>query len=320
MPEIVVLDGHTLNPGDNPWTEIEALGNLTVYERTPPELTVERAANADVVLTNKVVLSAEVLRQLPRLRGIAVLATGVNVVDLAAARAANVVVCNVPAYGTMSVAQHTFALLLELTNHVGLNDRAVHDGKWTKSPDFAFSERPIHELDGSIFGIVGFGRIGAKVGEIARSFGMQVWAAESRTRAADPDWLRRVPLPELFAAADVVSLHCPLTPQTAGLVRRETLELMKPSALLVNTGRGGLVVERDLADALDSGRIAGAALDVLSTEPPAADNPLLSAKNCVITPHVAWLSLAARRRIMRITADNVRGILASRPINVVDGP
>jgi glycerate dehydrogenase len=317
MTEIVVLDGYTLNPGDNPWTDLEALGRLTVYDRTPTEAVVERASKAEIVLTNKVVFDAAVLQGLPRLKGICVLATGVNVVDLEAARARGIVVCNVPSYGTMSVAQHAFALLLELTNHVGLHDSAVRAGKWAASPDFCFSERPLEELDGKIFGVVGFGRIGRKVAEIARAFGMHVWASPARSPQRDPVWLRRLPLDELFTGADVVSLHCTLVPETAELVRRERLELMKPNALLLNTGRGGLVREADLAEALNTGRIAGAALDVLSTEPPQANNPLLHVRNCIITPHVAWLSLAARRRVMAISVENVRGILSGHPRNVV---
>jgi glycerate dehydrogenase len=250
------------------------------------------------------------------LRGICVLATGVNVVDVAAATAHGVVVCNIPAYSTASTAQHAIALLLELANGVGLHDRAVHDGAWARSPDFSFTLAPLAELDGLRLGIVGFGAIGRRVGEIARALGMQVQAV-APGRNGDPDWLSRVSLDELFQSSDVVSLHCPLTDQTRGLVNRARLATMKSSAFLLNTGRGPLVDEADLADALERGVIAGAALDVLSQEPPRADNPLLKAPRCVITPHLAWATPAARRRAMNVTVENVRGILAGRPQNVV---
>ena len=317
MPRLVVLDAHTFNPGDNSWAPVEALGELVSYERTPPELIVQRAAQADVVLTNKTPLSAESLEQLPRLRGISVLATGVNVVDLAAASARRVPVCNIPAYSTASTAQHTIALLLELTNHVGRHDRAVHDGAWAASPDFSFTLAPLSELEGATLGIVGFGAIGRRVAEIARALGLRVQAA-GEARASDPDWLSRVPLDQLFASSDVVSLHCPLSDASAGMVNAARLALMRPSALLINASRGPLVNEADLAQALERGVIAGAALDVLSREPPAADNPLLRAKNCIITPHNAWASLAARRRAMLITAENVAAILRGAPQNLVN--
>ncbi len=316
MPSLVVLDGFTLNPGDNPWTELAELGKLTVYDRTPREEIALRANDADVVLTNKTPLDAATLATLPRLRGIAVLATGYNVVDVAAARARGVVVCNVPAYSTKSVAQHTLALLLELANGVGLHDRLVHAGEWSRSPDFSFWRKSTLELDGLLLGLVGYGAIGREVAPLARALGMRVRASESAAPAR-AEAIERCPLDELFRTSDVVSLHCPLTPETERLVRRERLVTMKPSALLINTGRGGLIDEPDLAAALNEGVIAGAALDVLSSEPPSPDNPLLSAKNCVITPHIAWTSLAARQRLMSITVENVRALLAGRPINVV---
>jgi glycerate dehydrogenase len=246
-----------------------------------------------------------------------VLATGVNVVDVAAASARGVVVSNVPAYSTASTAQHTIALLLELTNHVGKHDRAVHDGAWVQARDFSFTLAPLSELDGLTLGVVGFGAIGRRVAEIARALGMRVAASGASRRADDPVWLERVPLDQLFREADVLTLHCPLSETTRGLVNAERLSSMRPSALLINASRGPLVNEPDLADALERGVIAGAALDVLSREPPTAENPLLYAKNCIITPHVAWLSLAARRRAMQITAGNVRGILSGAPQNVV---
>jgi glycerate dehydrogenase len=318
VARIVVLDAFTFNPGDNPWTDVAALGDLHVFERSEDTEIVARAQGAEIVLTNKTPLGAATLAALPGLRGICVLATGVNVVDIAAATARGIPVCNIPAYSTASTAQHTIALLLELTNHVGKHDRAVHEGAWVAAADFTFTLSPLTELDGLLLGIVGFGAIGRRVAEIARALGMRVVAAGDGRRESDPEWLERAPQDELFRRADVVTLHCPLSDATRGLVDRARLESMRPSALLLNTGRGALVNEADLADALARGVIAGAALDVLSQEPPAADNPLLSAPRCVITPHNAWLTLAARRRAMRTTAENVRGILQGTPQNVVN--
>lgn len=318
MPRLVVLDGHTLNPGDNPWSAVAAQGELVVHERTRAADVLTRSLGADILLTNKTPLAAEVLSQLPSLRGICVLATGVNVVDLAAASARGVPVCNVPAYSTASTAQHTIALLLELTNHVGRHARAVAEGAWVVSPDFSFTLAPLTELDGRTLGIVGFGAIGRRVAEIARSLGMRVVAAGTQRKTDDPAWLERLPLDDLFRVVDVLTLHCPLSEDTRELVNAERLATMRPSALVINAGRGALVNEADLARALAQGTIAGAALDVLSSEPPRADNPLLAAKNCIITPHVAWISLAARERAMQVTADNVRGILSGSPQNVVN--
>ncbi len=320
MTRLVVLDAFTFNPGDNPWTDVAALGDLQVFERSDPEEIVARAQGADVVLTNKTPLSAETLAALPGLRGICVLATGVNVVDVAAATARGVPVCNIPAYSTASTAQHTIALLLELTNHVGKHDLAVHQGAWVNALDFSFTVSPLTELDGLLLGIVGFGAIGRRVGEIAHALGMRVQAAGTEKRATDPEWLERVGLDELFRRSDVVTLHCPLGEATRGLVNAVRLSSMRPSALLLNAGRGPLIDEADLAQALECGVIAGAALDVLSQEPPDVDNPLLRAPNCIITPHNAWLTLAARRRAMRTTAENVRGILRGTPQNVVNPP
>jgi glycerate dehydrogenase len=316
--KLVVLDGYTLNPGDNPWTALEAQGELVVHDRTPPELVIERSRDADVLLTNKTVIDKAVLAEAKALRGITVLATGYNVVDLAAARERGIPVCNVPAYSTESVAQHTFALLLELASQVSCHDRSVHAGDWVQSEDFMYTKAPLAELSGRVFGIVGMGRIGRRVAEIGRAFGMTVVALASSRGTPDDGSCERLERARFFAEADILSLHCPLTEQTAGIINSDTLRRMKPSALLLNTSRGGLVVEQDLADALNRGHIAGAAVDVLSTEPPKPDNPLLSAKNCVITPHVAWATLAARRRLMAITAENVRAILAGAPINVVN--
>lgn len=318
MPRIVVLDGHTVNPGDLPLTELEALGELVVFERTPPELVLERSRDADVLVTNKTVISAATIAALPRLRGIAVLATGVNVVDVGAARARGIPVSNVPSYSTASVAEHTLALLFELTRHVGLHTGLARDGSWSKCPDFSFWREPMVELDGLTLGIVGLGEIGSRVALLGRALGMAVVATASRRRAA-PEGVRTVPLDDVFAESDVVSLHCPLTPETERLVSAERLRRMKPSALLLNTARGALIDEPALAEALERDVIAGAGLDVLSVEPPPADHPLLRAPRCIVTPHQAWTSRAARARLLRATVENVAGLLAGRPQNVVHG-
>lgn len=318
---IVVLDGYTLNPGDNPWDEVAGLGSLAVHDRTPGESIVERARDAEIVLTNKTPLSASTLALLPRLRFVGVLATGYNIVDVAAATARRVVVSNVPEYGTDSVAQHVFALLLELCHQVGRHDEAVRAGEWCRSPDFSFWKSAPIELVGRVMGIVGFGRIGRRVAELARAFGMEVIVsshAPRSTPAPEPrGGPRRAPIEDLLAQADVVTLHCPLTPENAALVNGSFIALMKRTAFFINTARGGLVDEVALGEALRAGRIAGAALDVVSVEPMRPDNPLLGAPNCIITPHVAWASLAARRRLMSATAANIRAFLAGHPRNVV---
>ena len=317
--KIVVLDGYTLNPGDNPWDELERLGALTVYDRTPADAISARAFNAEIVLTNKTPLSARTLAQLPALRFIAVLATGHNVVDAAAARAHDVPVSNVPEYGTASVAQHVFALLLELCHHVGAHDAAVKAGEWTRTTDFCFWKTTPLELVGLTMGIVGFGRIGRQVGALAHAFGMSVIAAGgSRRDHPGHEPFAWVTVPELFAAADVISLHCPLTAANAAFVNRELLSSVKRSALFLNVARGALVDEAALADALNRGQLAGAAVDVVSNEPMRADNPLLQTRNCIITPHIAWASLAARRRLMATTVRNVEAFIAGQPINVVN--
>ena len=316
--KIVVLDGFTLNPGDNPWEPVARLGDLSVHDRTDDDDIVTRALGAEILLTNKTPLSAETLAQLPELAFISVLATGYNVVDVAAARTKNVPVSNVPVYGTDSVAQHVFALLLELCHHVGLHDRLVHEGDWTNNVDFCFWRTPLVELAGRTMGIVGFGRIGRRVGELARAFGMNVLVTDS-VRGEDPPYpVTWVESAQLFADADVVSLHCPLTGENTGMVDTALLASMKPSAFLINTARGPLVSERDLADALNAGRIAGAAVDVVSAEPIRSDNPLLSAANCIITPHIAWATLSARKRLMETTARNVAAFLSGEPVNVVN--
>ena len=312
--KIVVLDGHTLNPGDLDWDRLNRLGSCEIHARTDPGQIASRAADAEVVLTNKCPLSAATIAQLPQLRYIGVLATGYNVVDIDAAKARGIVVANVPAYGTRSVAQHVFALILEMTQHVGHHAQTVREGRWSRSPDFCYWDRPLIELADLTLGIVGFGRIGQAVAELGRAFGLGV-VVSSRHAAPGAE---NVSVDELFRRSDVVSLHCPLTPDTAGLVNARRLALMKPTALLVNTGRGPLVVEADLTEALNAGRLAGAALDVLSAEPPPPDHPLLRAKNCLITPHIAWATRAARARLLETVVANVAAFQAGRPQNVVN--
>jgi len=318
--KIVVLDGYTLNPGDNPWDEVARFGELTVYDRTPPELIAERCADAQIVLTNKTKLSAQAISGLPALKLICVLATGYNVVDLETSARLRIPVVNVPEYGSLSVAQHAIALLLELTNHVALYDAAVKRGEWSHAPDFTFMKLPLTELAGKSLGIVGLGRIGGKVAAVAHALGMQILSYSPRSRTAPEgipvQWLT---LDQLFSRADVVSLHCPLSADNEGMVDGARLALMQPHALLINTSRGALVREADLAQALERGGIAGAALDVAVHEPIAPDNPLLFARNCIITPHVAWASLAARSRLMATTAANIQAFLAGTPQNVVNG-
>jgi len=318
-PRIVVLDGHTLNPGDNPWDEVGGLGVLTVHDRTAPELILGRARDADVVLTNKTPLTRETVAQLPELRFVGVLATGYNVVDVAACRERGIPVSNVPEYGTRSVAQYVFALLLELSHRIGDHDRSVKAGEWTRCPDFCFWKTPQVELDGKTMGIVGFGRIGRAVGEIAHALGMRVIAADVARRDA-PAWpaFAWASVEELFRTADVVSLNCALTADNQGMVNARLLATMKRTAFLVNAARGPLVVERDLAEALAAGTIAGAAVDVVSTEPVKPDNPLLAAPRCIVTPHMAWASTEARRRLMQTTAGNIRAFLSGSPTNVVN--
>lgn len=314
MTRIVILDGHTANPGDLSWEALGALGELVVHDRTAAADVVARAAGADVVITNKTVLDAAFFAAPSRPRLVCVIATGFNVVDVAAARAAGVPVCNVPEYGTASVAQAVFALVLELTNRVGHHDRTVREGRWSACPDFCYWDGELVELAGLTMGIVGHGRIGRAVAHVARSLGMEV-IHSGRGRVDDP---ARVDVDALFARADVISLHCPLTAENRHLVDARRIGLMKPTAFLVNTARGPLVDEEALAAALHAGRIAGAGLDVLSVEPPSRGNPLLAAPRCVITPHIAWATRAARRRLIEATAGNVAAFLAGSPRHVVN--
>ncbi len=316
--KIVVLDGYTLNPGDNPWTEVEKLGEFTVYDRTPADKIIERAQGAEIVLTNKTPLSRETIAALPQLQFIGVLATGYNVVDLEAATERCIPVSNVPVYGTDAVAEYVMALI---TNHYRtpvLHADLVSKGEWQKSGDFSFWRAPLHELAGKTIGIVGFGRIGRRVGELAAAFKMKVLAYDTY-HGDEPsyhfDWAE---VDELFAQSDVVTLHCPQTAENTGMVDRALLSRMKRSAFFVNTARGGLVNEADLAQALNDGVIAGAAVDVVSAEPIKDDNPLLSAANLLITPHIAWAAVEARIRLMETTAENIRAFQAGSPINVVN--
>jgi glycerate dehydrogenase len=318
--KIVVLDGYTLNPGDLSWDELKSLGECNLYDRTLPTEVLSRAGAADVLLTNKTLLTGEQIRSLPVLKYIGVLATGTNVVDLAAARERRIPVTNVPAYGTKSVAQATVGLLLELTQHTGYHAQTVREGRWSRSVDWCYWDRSLIELDGLTMGIVGFGRIGRAVAELATALGMNVIAARSSGASASSSSSHRpreVDLETLFRQSDVVSLHCPLTPETRNLVDAGRLALMKPTAFLLNTSRGPLVDEQALAEALNSGRIAGAGLDVLATEPPTADNPLLQAKNCLITPHLAWATRAARERLLKIAIANLRAFFEGKPQNLV---
>ncbi|MEJ2470916.1 MAG: D-2-hydroxyacid dehydrogenase [Desulfuromonadales bacterium] len=315
--KIVVLDGYALNPGDLSWEGLAALGELEVYDRTSPAQLVERANGAEILISNKVTLGAQQMAALANLRYIGVTATGVNIIDLEAARERGIVVTNIPAYSTPSVAQHVFALLLELARGVGHHAERVRQGAWSHCPDFAFWETPQIELSGRTLGIIGFGAIGQAVARIARAFEMTV---QVQTRSPDPKAHPHVTftsLETLLAASDVVSLHCPLTEQTTGLINAQRLALMKASAYLINTGRGPLVDEEALAAALHEGQLAGAGLDVLSQEPPPADNPLLKAPRCLITPHLAWATHAARERLMATLVENIRTFLAGRPQNQV---
>ncbi len=316
---IVVLDGNTLNPGDLSWDELRELAACEIYDRTPGELTVRRAAGAPVVLTNKTLLDREVIAALPELRYIGVLATGYNVVDLEAAATRGIPVTNVPAYGTDSVAEMVFAHIFALARRVADHAAGVREGRWARSPDFCYWDHPQLELLGRSMGIVGFGRIGRAVAARAMAFGMRVLAHDAEPPDEVPDGVEMATLDQLFREADILTLHVPLTPETEGLVGRERLRQMKPTAFLINTSRGPVVDEAALAEALRQGRLAGAGLDVLAEEPPAEDNPLLTAPNCHITPHIAWATREARARLMAVAVENVKAWMEGRPRNVVNG-
>ncbi|MHC4517435.1 MAG: D-2-hydroxyacid dehydrogenase [Planctomycetota bacterium] len=315
---IVVLDGYTLNPGDLTWVPLENLGHCTIHDRTPAEEVAARTREAEIVLTNKTDLNAATLQALPKLQYIAVLATGYNIVDVDAARARGIPVSNVPTYGTESVAQMTFAHILNLTQHVGHHARTVQEGRWCSSRDFCYWDMPLAELAGLTLGLVGLGRIGRAVARIGLAFGMRVVACDPVAQNDGPNGCTMIELDDVFRRSDVVSLHCPLTADNAGLVNAERLALMKPRSLLINTSRGALIDERALADALQAGRIAGAGLDVLAVEPPGTDNPLLTTRNCYVTPHIAWATRAARQRLLDVTVENVAAFLEGRLQNVVN--
>jgi glycerate dehydrogenase len=317
--KIVVLDGYTLNPGDLSWDSLSELGDLTIYDRTSSDQIFERSDRAEILLTNKTVLSGDILVSLTELKYIGVLATGYNVIDTEEAGRLGIVVTNIPAYSTSSVAQLTFALILELCFHVQRQSDTVLSGKWSRSVDFTYRDYPLTELASKTLGIIGFGNIGQKVCEIATAFGMNVIASSmSQSDQGHRSGFEWAVLPELLSRSDIVTIHCPLTPETAGMINISNLRLMKRSSLLINTSRGPIIVEKDLAHALNDGIIAGAGLDVLSVEPPPGDNPLLGAKNCLITPHIAWATLESRTRLMEIAVQNVRAFLAGSPVNIVN--
>lgn len=315
--EIRVLDGYCLNPGDLSWNDMAGLGNLKVYDRTSPSELLERAAGAEVLITNKTIISAEAMEALPSLKYIGVLATGYNVVDIEVAKKRGIIVTNIPAYSTDSVAQMVFAHVLNITQRVGLYADLNRQGKWANSIDFCYWDTNLMELHGKSMGIVGYGNIGQATARIALAFGMKVSVCTSKKQSELPEGIQKMELEELFKTSDVVSLHCPLTPTTKEMVNAARLRTMKPTAILINTGRGPLVNEQDLADALNEGIIAGAGVDVLSVEPPTSDNPLLNARNCFITPHIAWATKEARTRLMQIAVANLNGYLTGKIINNV---
>ena len=315
--KIVILDGYALNPGDLSWDSIKKLGECSFYDRTSPADVLERASGADALIINKVVISKALIDQLPQLKYIGVTATGYNVVDIQAAVERNITVTNIPAYSTDSVAQLVFSHILNVANRVQLHATSVGNGEWTKCPDFSYSKSPQVELAGKTLGIVGYGQIGQKVAKIGQAFGMKVIFQNRSEKTNLPSEIVQKSLSEVFMESDFVSLNCPLTAENKEFVNRALLDKMKPAAVLINTGRGGLINEQDLADALNSGRIAAACLDVLSTEPPVVDNPLITAKNCFITPHIAWATFEARQRLLNITVDNLNSYIAGMPKNVI---
>lgn len=314
---IVVLDGYTANPGDLSWDKLKESGECTIYARTAPDEVLERAAGADALLTNKVVINRETMAALPDLKYIGVLATGYNVVDVDAARERGIVVTNIPAYSTPSVAQMVFAHILNITQQVRHYSNETRQGRWSSSEDFCFYDTPLIELLGKKIGIVGLGQTGYNTARVAIGFGMKVWAYTSKSRLQLPPEIRKADLEHLFHECDIISLHCPLTESTRGLVNAQRLSLMKPSAILINTGRGPLVNEQDLADALNTGKIYAAGVDVLTDEPPRPDNPLLTARNCFITPHIAWANFESRQRLIYIAASNLKAFAEGKPVNVV---
>lgn len=316
--QIVLLDGYASNPGDLTWEPLKEMGEVTVYDRTQPSEVVERAHDAEIIVTNKVTLTRQTLEQLPNLRLICVLATGYNTIDILAARDLGITVCNVPAYSTDSVAQMVFAQILNMTNRVAHYARQTREGRWSAAPDFCYWDLPVSELAGKTLGIVGLGHIGAKVASIAREFGMDIFAFTSKNSIDLPDYIQKTTLEGLLGVSDILTLHCPLTPDTHELINARTLARMKHGALLVNTGRGPLVNEGDVAEALASGQLGGYGADVMCSEPPAADNPLFAQPNAFITPHIAWASVEARQRLLNATFDNIRAFQDGHPQNVVN--
>ena len=317
--KIIVLDGYAANPNDLSWEPLAQMGDLTVYDRTTPEEVEERAADAEIVLTNKVVLDARQLAKLPKLRYIGVLATGYNVVDIAEAKRRNIIVTNIPAYSTQSVAQMTFAHILNIVGQVGHYARLNRDGRWSENRDFCYWDTPLRELSGMTLGIVGLGNIGMSVARIAIAFGMEVFALTSKEQTSLPEGLQKTSLDHLLAVSDILTLHCPLTESTREMVNAKSISKMKKGAIIINTGRGPLVNEQEVADALQSGHLAAYGADVLSVEPPSADNPLLHAPNAYITPHIAWATFEARTRLMDIATANVRAFLDGKPIHSISG-
>lgn len=315
--KIVILDGYAANPGDLSWDGLKALGECTIYDRTAPEDVLERAKGAEAILTNKVAITAGHMAALPDLKYIGVLATGYNIIDIAAAKERGIIVTNIPAYSTPSVAQMVFAHILNITNRVQHYTDEIREGKWTNSNDFCFWDTPLIELLGKKIGLIGLGQTGYNTARLAIGFGMKVWAYTSKSRLQLPPEIRKAELNQLFRECDIVSLHCPLTEATRNLVNAERLAMMKPTAIIINTARGPLVNEQDLADTLNSGKIYAAGVDVLSTEPPRADNPLLTARNCFITPHIAWATSAARERLQTILLENIKAYLDGKPVNNV---
>ncbi|SEU26437.1 glycerate dehydrogenase [Lacrimispora sphenoides] len=316
--KIVVLDGYTENPGDLSWSGFEALGELTVYDRTPVETIIERIGDAEAVIVNKTPISAEVLNACPGIRYVGVLATGYNVVDVKAAKEKGVTVTNIPAYGTASVAQFAFALLLEICHHVAHHSNAVYEGRWENNADWCFWDYPLIELSGKTAGIIGFGKIGQATGAIAKAMNMRVLAyggQESESGRAIADYVK---LDELLASSDVIFLHCPLLPETEGIINKDTIAKMKDGVILINNSRGPLIVEQDLTEALNTGKVYAAGLDVVSSEPIRGANPLLNAKNCLITPHISWAPKESRERLMNIATENLRAFLEKTPVNVVN--
>ena len=322
--KIVVLDGYALNPGDISWEAVEAFGNLRVYDRTGYDpssqpLVIERAAGADIILTNKTPVLKEAIDALPELKFIGVLATGYNIVDVEAARGRGIIVSNIPTYRTASVAQMAVALMLELCHHAGAHSDAVKKGEWTNNPDWSFWKYPLIELDGKTLGVVGFGRIGQTTARIAKALGMKIVVHTPRhKKVIGLEDVEFITLEGLFNKSDFISLHCPLNAETTGMINKDSIEMMKDGVRIINTSRGPLIVEVDLVQALESGKVAGAALDVVSAEPIKKDNPLLKAPNCIITPHISWAPIEARRRLMELTADNIRHFVQGNPINVVN--